>query len=295
MYKEAGVGGKGGLLIGVFWAQIALSIALIGLRIYTRSFIRGSVGWDDVCLISTLACHGELVAAETHISGILALIETARPDKSGPTRSDCCSTDRELANRYFVILQFGRMILMCINAHKADNGTVIDGYNGIVVNGDDETVSEVDPDVNQDLMRFIGVTIISIICLTQFFSRSWGRKLNKFIAVVKIGFLIGVIIVALTALSSDIEDRRGNAVPRAQDWLEWHGSPSKVQFAKALLAVLFSFEGWENATFNPGEAPPRDGTTFTMFLYWVFGGSRLKNDRTPWASSKQRLDKAFRW
>ncbi|EXL97600.1 hypothetical protein FOIG_09925 [Fusarium odoratissimum NRRL 54006] len=49
------------------------------------------------------ACHGELVAAETHISGILALIETARPDKSGPTRSDCCSTDRELANRYFVM------------------------------------------------------------------------------------------------------------------------------------------------------------------------------------------------
>ncbi|KAF4944955.1 hypothetical protein FGADI_12299 [Fusarium gaditjirri] len=31
--------------------------------------------------------------------------------------------------------------------------------------------------------------------------------------------------------------------------LEWHGSPSWVQFAKALLAVLFSFEGWENATF----------------------------------------------
>ncbi|KAG7406482.1 hypothetical protein Forpe1208_v014256 [Fusarium oxysporum f. sp. rapae] len=57
MYKEAGVGGKGGLLIGVFWAQIALSIALIGLRIYTRSFIRGSVGWDDICLISTLVLN----------------------------------------------------------------------------------------------------------------------------------------------------------------------------------------------------------------------------------------------
>ncbi|KAK2122578.1 amino acid permease-domain-containing protein [Fusarium oxysporum II5] len=134
-------------------------------------------------------------------------------------------------------LQFGRMILMCINAHKANNGTDIDGYN--------------------DLMRFIGVTIISIICLTQFFSPSWGRKLNKFLAVVKIGFLIGVIIVALTALSSDIEDGKGNAVPRAQDWLEWHGSPSKVQFAKALLAVLFSFEGWENATFVAGGIPRR--------------------------------------
>ncbi|KAF5575812.1 sterol regulatory element-binding ECM22 [Fusarium pseudocircinatum] len=54
-------------------------------------------------LAFTEACHGELVAAETHISGILALIETARPDKSDPIRSDCCSTDRELANRYFVM------------------------------------------------------------------------------------------------------------------------------------------------------------------------------------------------
>jgi amino acid transporter len=131
-------------------------------------------------------------------------------------------------------LQFGRMILMCINAHKADDST---------------KKSRADSDVNQDLMRFIGVTILSIICLAQFFSASWGRKLNKFLAVVKICFLIGVIIVALTALSNNIEDIEGNAVPRAQDWLTWHGSPSKVQFAKALLAVLFSFEGWENATF----------------------------------------------
>lgn len=131
-------------------------------------------------------------------------------------------------------LQFGRMILMCINAHKADDST---------------KKSQADSDVNQDLMRFIGVTILSIICLAQFFSPSWGRKLNKFLAVVKICFLIGVIIVALTALSNNIEDIEGNAVPRAQDWLTWHESPSKVQFAKALLAVLFSFEGWENATF----------------------------------------------
>ncbi|KAF4943184.1 hypothetical protein FGADI_13573, partial [Fusarium gaditjirri] len=54
-------------------------------------------------LAFTEACHGELVAAETHISGILALIETARPERKDPTCSDCCSTDRELANRYFVM------------------------------------------------------------------------------------------------------------------------------------------------------------------------------------------------
>ncbi|KAF4475783.1 alcohol oxidase [Fusarium agapanthi] len=141
-------------------------------------------------------------------------------------------------------LQFGRMVLMCINAHKIHRST-----SDTVVDGDDVSATNIDADVNHDLMRFIGVTILSIICLAQFFFPSWGRKLNKFLAVVKIGFLVGVIIVALAALSNNIEDIKGNAVPRAQDWLEWHGSPSKVQFAKALLAVLFSFEGWENATF----------------------------------------------
>ncbi|KAF5963889.1 alcohol oxidase [Fusarium bulbicola] len=146
-------------------------------------------------------------------------------------------------------LQFGRMVLMCINAHKDYRSTSVDEDDDTVVDGDDVTATNIDADVNHDLMRFIGVTILSIICLAQFFFPSWGRKLNKFLAVVKIGFLIGVIIVALAALSNNIEDIKGNTVPRAQDWLEWYGNPSKVQFAKALLAVLFSFEGWENATF----------------------------------------------
>jgi amino acid transporter len=146
-------------------------------------------------------------------------------------------------------LQFGRMVLMSIEAHKTDNTTCIDRRNGTSAN------NQSDPDINQDLMRFLGVTVFTTICLTQFFSPAFGRKLNKLLAMVKIGFLIGVVIVALTALPSNIKfkDNVGNVVTRAQDWFEWHELPlqnsSKVSFAKALLAVLFSFEGWENATF----------------------------------------------
>ncbi|KAF4451281.1 Sterol regulatory element-binding protein ECM22 [Fusarium austroafricanum] len=54
-------------------------------------------------LAFTEACHGELVAAETHISGILALIETAKVGRNDPTLPDSWSTDQELANRYFVM------------------------------------------------------------------------------------------------------------------------------------------------------------------------------------------------
>ncbi|KAM5343710.1 hypothetical protein ACJ41O_012247 [Fusarium nematophilum] len=51
MYKGVGIGGKGGVVVGVLWAENVLSYVLIGLRVYTRRYIRGSVGWDDLCLV----------------------------------------------------------------------------------------------------------------------------------------------------------------------------------------------------------------------------------------------------
>ncbi|RBR26004.1 uncharacterized protein FIESC28_01277 [Fusarium coffeatum] len=53
MSEPAGVGGKGPQLIGVLWFQMALSYFLIGLRLYTRAFIKGAIGVDDWCLIAT--------------------------------------------------------------------------------------------------------------------------------------------------------------------------------------------------------------------------------------------------
>jgi amino acid transporter len=128
-------------------------------------------------------------------------------------------------------MQFGRMVLLCINADQGVDNAIVD--------------------VNNDLMRYIGVTILTIICLTQFFSPSFGRRLNKFLAVVKIGFLLGLAIVGLTALSRDIKDGKGHDTTQSSDWSKWNERKvvSKVSFAKALLIVLFSFEGWENATF----------------------------------------------
>ncbi|KAI6749337.1 hypothetical protein HG530_015176 [Fusarium avenaceum] len=128
-------------------------------------------------------------------------------------------------------MQFGRMVLLCINADQGVDNAIVD--------------------VNNDLMRYIGVTILTVICLTQFFSPSFGRRLNKFLAVVKIGFLLGLVIVGLTALSRDIKDENEHDTTKSSDWSKWNEreDPSKVSFAKALLIVLFSFEGWENATF----------------------------------------------
>ncbi|KAJ4003167.1 hypothetical protein NW766_012485 [Fusarium irregulare] len=125
--------------------------------------------------------------------------------------------------------QFGRMILLYNHADADD----------------------IDAEVRKDdhLMRYIAVTVLSIICIIQFFSAKFGRRLNRFLAVVKIGFLIGLVGVGLSALARDFYKDSKDPPSRAEDWSVRHEVKSKVSFAKALLVVLFSFEGWENATF----------------------------------------------
>jgi len=116
-------------------------------------------------------------------------------------------------------MQVGRMILMCIAA--AEEGT---------------------PDVNRDLVRLIGVVVLTAICLLQYFSPGIGRSLNRFLANVKIIFLVALIIAIAVA--------NAKTVGRGNDWNEsYNPTQPKLSPVKAFLAVLFSFEGWENATF----------------------------------------------
>ncbi|KAK7211570.1 hypothetical protein V2G26_018748 [Clonostachys chloroleuca] len=53
MTQSAGIGGRGGTVLAVIWGENFLTLILIGLRFYTRHFIRGKVGWDDYWLIVT--------------------------------------------------------------------------------------------------------------------------------------------------------------------------------------------------------------------------------------------------
>ncbi|KAF7556406.1 hypothetical protein G7Z17_g1479 [Cylindrodendrum hubeiense] len=130
-------------------------------------------------------------------------------------------------------MQTGRMILICIAS----------------------TNEAVNPDVHRDVVRLIGVCTMTALCLLQYFSPAFGRKLNQGLAVVKIIFLVALCIVAIVATARPLTRPDGTVVNRAADWHEWHKPNSWKPFAKALLAVLFSFEGWENATFVAGEIP----------------------------------------
>ncbi|RSL86677.1 hypothetical protein CDV31_016365 [Fusarium ambrosium] len=161
-------------------------------------------------------------------------------------------------------LQFGRMILLCIDAKDSTNSN-----NPGETNEDQNKTSN---EINLDVMRLIGVNVLTLICLLQYFSPGFGRVMNKWLAFLKIVFLFVLIGVA------------DNAKDASDDWFVTHpttaeqgnneniGKPTKLAFAKALLAVLFSFEGWENATFVAGEIPAgkhhilRRGFIIAVFL-----------------------------
>jgi amino acid transporter len=95
-------------------------------------------------------------------------------------------------------------------------------------------------DPNRDLVRFIGVVTISIICLIQLFSSRAGRVLNGFFALVKILFLLVLFFFGVGALRSSDEP---------SDFTQEQPDVPTLNYAQGILVVLYSYEGWENANF----------------------------------------------
>lgn len=93
---------------------------------------------------------------------------------------------------------------------------------------------------NADLVRFIGVFSLMIICLIQLFSARAGRVLNGLFALVKITFLI-----VLFGFGCAYINQHGGQTHFTE---KIPGTPL-FNYAQALLVVLYSFDGWENATF----------------------------------------------
>ncbi|KAM0441281.1 hypothetical protein ACHAPT_000590 [Fusarium lateritium] len=142
-------------------------------------------------------------------------------------------------------MQIGRFLLLCIQDDKDTTSSGTEQGNN--------AQQEASKEINKDLVRFIGIVALSVICLLQYFSPGFGRGMNKTLAVVKLAFMVALFIVGIAATSRDID------IDRSEDWTIWHedgGKRSNLTFAKALLLVLFSFQGWENATFVSFSAPP---------------------------------------
>jgi amino acid transporter len=95
---------------------------------------------------------------------------------------------------------------------------------------------------DQRLLRFIAVVILSLLCLLHYFSARTGRALNVTLAASKVVMLVVLFIAgAIKAGRSNVHDffTKNDSSP----------SSGVSSAAAGFISILFSFQGWENATF----------------------------------------------
>jgi amino acid transporter len=97
----------------------------------------------------------------------------------------------------------------------------------------------IDPNAIEDerLLRFLAVVILTFLCALHYRSARMARKLNVTLAGLKIVMLIVVMVAG--------------AVKASKERVSWSETTSDEasSTAAAFLLILFSFGGWENATF----------------------------------------------
>lgn len=101
-----------------------------------------------------------------------------------------------------------------------------------------------DPEVNQRLVRFFGIVILTVVCLIIYFNNTIFRYFNLTVAWLKFA---GLIVLFGKGLQMAIaqETKTFGAI----DQSSYLFSESPLRHFLALLQVLFAFNGWENATF----------------------------------------------
>ena len=95
-----------------------------------------------------------------------------------------------------------------------------------------------EPSVDPRALRFIAVVALSFFVLLHYFSGRAGRDLNQILAFIKITLLVIVFFAGIARASDHYTADWG--IPPNKD-----ASSSAIAF----LYIMFSFTGWENATF----------------------------------------------
>lgn len=115
-----------------------------------------------------------------------------------------------------------------------------------------------DSPVDAHLQKTGAVVIQTFVCMALYRSMTTGRLLNRFFSVYKILLLVVTLIAGFCAVSSNRSEglhdftKTYNQVPDTGG----HSAnstkamkPSTGDYAAALLLVLYSFHGWENANY----------------------------------------------
>ena len=90
-------------------------------------------------------------------------------------------------------------------------------------------------------LRFIAIVALSFFCLLHYFSGHAGRTLNQILAFFKVCLLVIVFFAGIVRAIHH----------HTADWTK-SSNPDQSSSATAFLLIVFSFTGWENATFVCG-------------------------------------------
>lgn len=104
--------------------------------------------------------------------------------------------------------------------------------------------------VDAHLQKTGAVVIQTLVCMALYRSMATGRFLNRFFSVYKILLLVVVLIAGFCTVASNKADGLHDFKDKITQIPSIKQNSATVQdYATALLLVLYSFHGWENANY----------------------------------------------
>lgn len=96
-------------------------------------------------------------------------------------------------------------------------------------------------ELDDRLIRFIAIVVLSAVCLLHYFSNRFGLFLNKLFAIFKTVLLFTVFVAGVKAASKD-----GSGL---EHFTESHGISNPADGLAAMVLIFYSYQGWENANY----------------------------------------------
>jgi amino acid transporter len=97
------------------------------------------------------------------------------------------------------------------------------------------------------LISFVAVSILTVICLLHHFSQHMGLFLNRAFALYKIALLFVVFVAGVAARNKKPSGKSGFDTVYA--------GGNKGDSLAALVYILYSYQGWENANYVCSATP----------------------------------------
>lgn len=96
--------------------------------------------------------------------------------------------------------------------------------------------------------RYIAVACVTFACLVHSFLPKWGMRLFDVLGVFKVLILLFIAFAGFAALAGHVKIE-----PQPHNFtnaFQWDGFGGGVyNYATALLRVIYSYKGWENANY----------------------------------------------